>query len=907
MSAPGRLGWPILLAFTASGAAGLAYEVAWAKALAGVLGASATAQALVLAAFLGAMAIGYAAGGRAADRVAAPLRWYAALELGVAAAGAASLPLLDALMPLVDRASAAGPGAALAAQAGLAAMVVGPAAAAMGATLPFLARFAGADRAAAAAAAARCYAANAAGGVLGALAAGFAGMPVVGIDGTVAAAAATNVFAAAVALGLVRAAPAGEPSPGEPAPAEDARPGAALAIAAAAACAGAVALALEVAWTRLLVLVFGASAYAFATMLAAFLAGVALGALAAVRLGDRGAPAWWLAAAGLAAAATIGLVPPIADLLPWASHVLGGLAPRTAAGFPAHVVLELALAVAAMLPGAFALGTALPMAGRAAARVGAGVAWPVGLTYAANTVGAMAGAVAAPALIGALGLRGLFDLAALGAAAVAALAAAAAPGPAGPRLGTALAAWAVVVGMHAVVPPWDVAHLAAGHFRDRQPTRELPGAWRAARRLDRVVFHEDDPQTTVTVALGHGNLHLRVNGKTDASVGRDLPTQMLIGHLPLALAARAEDALLVGLGSGVTAGAMLAHPLRRLDVVELSPAVVRAAEVFAPYHHDALQDPRLALHVADAAAFLRRGDRRWDVIVNEPSNPWVAGVGNVFSAEFYAAARRRLAPGGVMVQWIQAYETDEATLALMLRTFAAAFPHTSLWCVNSRDLAVLGSEAPLAPDWARVQDRLAAPRLREDLRRLPALGVPGLLAMQAADDATVRSIAGSGPLNALRRPYLEHQAPIAFYVGRPADVHLRRDLRLARRPGLPAPLLGRYLADRGRPLAPAEWRDVYLLLDTLYPDADAAPVLARVAEGWAAAAPADLDARLARAYARYEVGAFEAAWADLGPIEARFGPDPRAERLRGRLQALVGARARLRREPPRLRAPSSRE
>src|SRR5262249_34001133 len=152
---------------------------------------------------------------------------------------------------------------------------------------------------------------------------------------------------------------------------------------------------------------------------------------------------------------------------------------------------------------------------------------------------------------------------------------------------------------------------------------------------------------------GESNISLTVNGKVDASSTYDMPTQTLLGQLPMMFHPQAQDVLVIGLGSGVTAGTVLTHPVRQVDAVELSPAVADAVRLFKPFNHDVLNHPQFHLFIEDAKTYLRIVPKMYDVVINEPSNPWVAGVGNLFSVEFFEDVTRRLKPGGLLVQWFQ--------------------------------------------------------------------------------------------------------------------------------------------------------------------------------------------------------------------------------------------------------------
>lgn len=814
----------ILLSFV-SGLTGLIYEVVWAKDLALSLGGTAAAQAVVLSAFLGGLAAGAALLGRKADEADNALAFYARVEFAVAAAGA--------LAPLFLR--AVGHAGAARFPAGF--LVVFVPSLLMGASLPALARAAAQAGRSAEAALAGLYGANCAGAVAGTLLAGFALIPLVGLDGAGLIAAALNAANGLAALRLSRApaAPQAKPRPAAaPAAADRWAPGVyALAFAA-----GFVSLCFESAWTRVLALVLGPTTYSFAVMLAGFIGGLSLGGwLASRRFIKSRAPETVLAAALLGVAASAALAPLMISRLPFWFR----LARDAASGFYAFEARKLLLAAGAMLPLSTSLGLILPAAARLV-RLSGAEGRGVGAVFAANTLGNVAGAAAALFLLPALGLHGLF---AAGAAAAVLLSAAALvlePSAGHNRRLAALAGGlALALSLHASLPPLDTLLLAMGSSRGRGGA--MPHAYAdfrlAATGGLSLVSHEDGAEVTVDVLKSDsGILALNIDGKTDASSGPDMDTQLLLGHLPLFLRPQAKSALIVGLGSGATAGAVLAHPVDSVDVAELSPEVARASRFFEEANARALEDPRLTLHVADGRALMARSKKLWDVVVSEPSNPWMAGVANLFTKEFYELAARRLAPGGVMVQWFHVYEMDDENLSLVLRTFRSVFPHVTVWNLLDADLFIVGTMEPLEPDFSAMERRLLDPKVRESLARADAVFVSSLLYLQSQTERSAAELAGEGPLNRDRFPRLESAAPRALFKRAAARLVRERNDRLnpERRRDL---YLERYVAARGRRLSASEYLD-----SCVFPRAAVEKAVAlSCAQDWAAAYPADKRAR----------------------------------------------------------------
>jgi spermidine synthase len=778
----------LALAFL-SGAAALVYEVLWARQLALLFGSTALAQTLALAAFLGGLSAGGAALGRRADRAPSAARFYAFLEWGVAALGLAAPLLLRAecgvwrLLPV----------AALLAQAFL-----------MGGTIPALCRAAGGD---AQGSVGRVYAANSAGAVAGGLGAAFFLIPGLGLDWAFAAAVALNAAAALGARFVSETSAARAPRETAERKLEP------VLVRGAVFLSGFVALSYEIAWTRLLALALGSSVYSFAEMLAAFIAGAAAGSwLVSTGPLRRRDPALLLGAALLGAGISVLLALPFYDRLAILQVMLRTHFGYDTAAFYAFEAAKFGFCLLPMLIPAVFLGMTLPLAARLVAGSAEERASDVGSVFAANAAGNVLGALAGWLILPWLGVEGVLRSGTtLFLAAGAAVLWTAWPPPASRRRAVFLAGLAAVAAYRAWLPRWDMSMLGQGFFRSR-PNFSLPhyadyvGAFEG---LVETLYVRDDREATVEVSRfkKEGILALKVNGKSDASNGPDMRTQILLGQLPLVLKPGARDALVVGWGSGVTAGSMLTHPLRGLDAVELIPAVVDASRFFAAENGGARNDPRLTLTLEDAKSFLARDGRRYDVIVSEPSNPWMAGVGDLFSREFYARARARLAPGGVMAQWFHVYEMDDELFALVLRTFRSSFPHVTMWNVTDNDLILVGSVEPLTPDFTAMERELRLPAVRRDLARADVNALTTLLSAQMAGADSVRGMEGTGPLNEERRPRLEYGAPKAFFRAARVSLIAARDDRDddRRREGL---LLAQDLQVRRRPLTKEEYLDL---------------------------------------------------------------------------------------------------
>jgi spermidine synthase len=322
--------------------------------------------------------------------------------------------------------------------------------------------------------------------------------------------------------------------------------------------------------------------------------------------------------------------------------------------------------------------------------------------------------------------------------------------------------------------PWDPRMLASGFFRTRRVTDEsyrgsdamLERRWRTAVMLS----YEDDPTTSVAVAEntlpdGRHYRSLLVNGKADGATQGDNNTTGLLALLPALFSQLPERAFVVGYGTGHTAGELAALSANREVVVaEISSGVIRAAPLFDFASLDASSNPKIRIQRGDAYRALLRSSGRFDVIVSEPSNPWVTGVEMLYSLEFLTAARERLSPGGVFAQWLHQYESDREMLSLVLRTYAAVFDHVAVWYGGGRDLILLGfKDDRAALDVTGLAWRASQPDFAAGLARAEIEDFPQLLAHELLPLGVVHAADLEGPLHSLYRPLLNALGARAFF------------------------------------------------------------------------------------------------------------------------------------------------
>jgi spermidine synthase len=413
-------------------------------------------------------------------------------------------------------------------------------------------------------------------------------------------------------------------------------------------------------------------------------------------------------------------------------------------------------------------------------------------------------------------------------------------------------------------------------------------------------YFEEDANTTVLAYDNGGERVLYVNGKPDASTSSDLDTQLLLAHLPMFLHPDARTLLVIGYGSGITAGSALRHPIEQVDVVELSRGVLNADVLFAEFNYQVLQDPRVRVQMDDAQSFLRAVPRSYDVIISEPSNPWITGIAGLFTVEFFEYARDKLNPGGLAVFWLQQYEQSDASVELVLRSIAAVFPQVLLArSPDYGDLIVIASMQPLEPDFAAMERRYDAAAIRNDLARIQISNLAGLLSHYALSQQRLQAVLAPGPLNTVGRQRLEYSAPRSFFRDENA-LFMQRSDPLLRRESPSDLFLDRYIAYRaaeGEPVRRAELEDVARLYGPMV-----APALtARARRAPEGAGPATRPAHglvpEAASVGLYEANYWSGRYVEEGKIEAALPFYRRAMELRSSVDtaAAGGRRAALRR------------
>lgn len=872
-----RLRALLYLLFAASGFAGLVYESVWAQYLKLFLGHAAYAQTLVLMIFMGGMALGAWLAGRHSARIARPLLAYAAVELSL---GVMALLfdrsfrgvqdyLYDTVIPALDS------GAVIELVKWTAAgSLILPQSILLGATFPLMS--AGIVRLSpsiSGRALSWLYFSNSLGAVAGVLTSGFVLIAAVGLPGTSLTAGLVNLALGGTVWLIARRQ---EPQPAAAPATGSGATSAPRLLLWTALLTGSASFLYEIGWIRMLSLVLGSSTHAFELMLAAFILGLAIGSfLIRGRIQGLAAPERALGyiqiAMGLLAVGSAFAYAGMFDGMAWLLAALN----RSEAGYTLFHFGSALICALVMLPATVCAGMTLPLITHSLLRSGAGES-AIGRVYAWNTVGAILGVLVAVHL--AMPWLGVKNTVLLGAIIDVAL-------------GFRLLRGRPLASDERRLPLLALACLAvflAGALFKLDPQKLTSGVFRTgeAKSDGQVLYHRDGKTATVSVLRERdGSVMIATNGKPDAQLNEraasfDDYTMILLGTLPQLAVPELKRVAVIGFGSGRTSHVLLQNPaIAAVDTVEIEPAMVEGARHMGRLARSAFEDPRSRIHYEDAKTFFARSRARYDVIVSEPSNPWVSGVSGLFSAEYYRRLRGQLAEGGVLVQWLHGYELDMTSIATVLRALGESFVDYRIYFSLQGDWIVIADpDGPVPPlAHALIGER---PKLAELLASVEIHGPADIDARWMGDRASLEGwIAGLAPRpNSDYFPLLDQRAGrsrflqlrsnelselrpyAALYHGQEVDSRLLtptsviwhlEDLLLA--VALEAPLAGQSLL--GAPLLPPELRG---LVETVI------------------ALPG-----------RCETEFREAAWpAAFAAFHARFGLNLRAEAMAALVQRL---------------------
>lgn len=816
----------ISILFFTSGSTGLAYEVIWSKRFTHIWGSSSLAMASVVASFLFGLGLGALFLGRVADRAKRPLFWYGVAEIAIGILAAVIPFEIVALSDLAIRIHPLLPDVEsirFLVRCGLTLLVIGPPCILMGGTLPLLIRQFTPRDGELGAVVGWLYAINTFGAATGCALAGFYLLPILGLMITNYATAALNLLIGIVSIVISvsmsqrldqailpaasTTAPAGKSAPRAAAGAPQSAWGVYLAVA----LTGLAALILQMVWVRQLSLVLGGSTYAFTATLFVVLVAIALGSLIYQLLLQRfiGSVFLPILVIGFLAASTIsGTL-----LLPWLSEYASGFrATRSDWNVNARLCI-VAASIVQMLPG-IAMGILFPLLVDLTHAAAAVVGRTVGNVYAWNTLGSIVGATFTSFyLIPWMGTVGTIAFAiGLYALACGLLMLPMGFGPKQiPVWGAYAAVTAAMVG--------GMAYHQSNAFENALQTNFGLYMYDVSTRNKNITtsyFKEGASSNVLVIEYATSDpkkapRSLRVNGKVDASTELDMPTQLGLAVFPRFFNAHAKEVLVIGFGSGTTSGASLLFPDTHVTCCEIEPAVYEASSLFAAVNHSPEKKSRAWLEqhnktlplaeqltpeqieqrakfdivFGDGRTVLQTSPKKFDLIISEPSNPWLAGVSNLFTREFFEAAKEHLNEGGILAQWIQTYNFTVAEYSLIVRTMRQVFPYAGVVCLTrGADTILLASTKPLMPtaeDLAFLDKAIADnPDLLKDLKtRFPTTNVRRLLLthyyldQDGLDRFVARDISPGGrakEINTDLNMKLEFDAPLQLFSSKAVDV-----------------------------------------------------------------------------------------------------------------------------------------
>ena len=773
---------PIILligiCFVLSGATGLIYEVLWARMLGLVFGATTLAVSTVLAAFMGGLALGSAVAGRLGSRIKRPLSAYGLIEIGIAIY-AVLVPFLftwvDNLYAFIWQQFHPGFYVFSLWRFVLSSALLLVPTTLMGATLPVLSAALLRSAKRNSNSVTRLYACNLAGAILGTLAAGFVLLPTLGVRSTIFVAATLNIIVGAIAILAERkgadASPTVEPpeiavnAAAETSPITGRRFWLFCALAS-----GFVTISTQVAWTRVLSMVIGSSTYAFSIVVALFLIGLAGGA-------------WFVGRSSFAdklrdSIMKIEIVTAISLYLSlfvinWIPNVLVFLGLRfKVSSWGGLLLLQIICAGALIILPALLMGMVMPAVLVWASTNRESSVRLVGRSYAINTIGAIAGAfITGFLLIPKTSTKHTL----LFSATICLIVAGAAYQPPttarDPQLRRSISVGAtalLILMLFIAAPAMNLGDLSVGAYdslvrvlaQTREGVRD-DSANEAGPAEHRLLMYEEGATSTVSVRKDWQTTSLAINGRANASDREDMPTQVMLGQLPMLIAPTNRNGLVIGFASGVTVGSILQSPIETLDCVELERATIPASRFFEHVNNRPLSDPRLQLIIDDARTYLRVTPKRYDMIISEPSHPWVPGVANLFTREFFEMTRGRLSEEGVFVQWVQIYQMSTETLRSVLATYQDVFPHVLVFRVGGvgkgKDLLLVGSNKPL--NLNKLAERITEPRMSAEIARVNLKSESDVRAWYVCDETTLRPAVSGAQINTDDNMHIETTVP----------------------------------------------------------------------------------------------------------------------------------------------------
>ncbi len=524
------------------------------------------------------------------------------------------------------------------------------------------------------------------------------------------------------------------------------------------ACSGFLTLVYEVGWTRILTPIIGSSVYSFTIILATFLLGIAIGSLVIARWAE-------------------GMKKPF--LAFGIFEILLGII-ALAGTFSFHYLPELFVSIIqksdfsitwivlgefflsgfiSFLP-CLLMGFLFPIASCAYRKSEPTPGRNIAHIYFFNTSGAIFGSlITGFILVPKIGILKTLIMTSLLSVAIGIIALIVSEATRRTKLLSAGIVLSLSIVLALFVPSWDINLMNRGLI---QVLRDIKAGDPSGglQKKGQILFHKEGKNATVAVSFVGKDIYLKIAGKVDASAVKDATTQILCAQLPLLYAEHPVDVCIVGLGSGITTHSVLTHPVQSVDTIEIEEAVVDASKYFTVVNQDPLSDPRSKIIIDDARNYLSYVDKKYDVIISEPSNPWIAGINSLFTHEFYDIVHEKLVNGGVFSQWIQTYELSAQSFATILRTLNSNFPHCHFYFIpESGDTLLIASKGKLALSFRQISAFFKNREVSEDLKRIDILNPFDLSTFFVAPLSDIVAAFGEGPYNTDDNSYIEYKAP----------------------------------------------------------------------------------------------------------------------------------------------------
>lgn len=783
----------IFVCFFLSGACGLIYEVVWTRIAILILGNTVFAVSTVLSVFMGGLALGSLIFGRLVDRLeekkpskgcSISLFLYAVIEAGIGLYCFFTPFLFEKFGFIYLFLSGLFPDSfflSMLFRFLFCFLILIIPTSLMGATLPVISKFFIREFKKVGEGVGILYALNTFGAVAGTFIAGFIALPLIGVKLTIFSAAAINLAAGIVAyvIGMrlretkeVSITPIARPSSGSNTLTDKKWKKWELTLLIGFFVAGLVSMIYEICWMRILCLIIGSSVYAFSTMLITFLAGIALGSFLFGRFkGRREVDLNLFGALEIAIGFIVILTFPIFSLLP---YFLARFSSNFTSSYIFFLAIEFIFSFMVMILPTLLMGMAFPVVSQIYTRNFSHIGFSLAKVYSSNTFGCILGSVLAGFLfIPFLGLQNSIILGAtLNVLIGCFLILTSAKRKFLPkffRAGTSLFFFSLIL---LYLPPMDKEIISEGIFlykNKNEGSFSRLSFISGIKQSKQLKFYKEGINSTISVHLFPPcTLSLKVNGKADASNGQsDMLNQLLAGYLPCFFHPNPKDVLVIGLGSGVTLGAVceLAE-VKKADCVEIEPAVKEAASFFSKENHNVLKNPKASIFINDGRNFLLASPRKYDVIICEPSNPWMAGINNLFTLDFYNLCKEKLNPQGIICQWVHLYAMSLSDIKTVINTFGSVFPDCSIWSTNTGDILLIASKKNFKIDYNLIKKRfLENPVIKKDMA---IIGIERPYSIFSSfvlgEEETTKLLAGFSLKNTDDFPIIEFSAPKSLYA-----------------------------------------------------------------------------------------------------------------------------------------------